>query len=54
MTTPILLNTQTAFRAETRRDVTRADIPANDDHRDAAPGAFSRRELRDLVLHWMG
>ena len=54
MKTLITLNDATAFRAETRGEATAAAMPRADHDHAPLPGAFTRQELRDLVLHWMG
>ena len=59
MTKPTTLNTAHAFRADLRPgrgEATGAAKPAprNNDDTAPVPGAFTRQELRDLVLHWMG
>ena len=55
MNKPIVLDTITAFRADpagAKGTVIRS--PDINDDAAPVPGAFTRQELRDLVLHWMG
>ena len=50
MNTPIVLDTINAFRTE--RETAGTASPRRDDA--PSTGTFTRQELRDLVLHWMG
>ena len=57
MKTQIISNTETVFRADARRDATTHTSHPGDRDANAGgsgTGGFSQRELRDLVLHWMG